>query len=166
LGVFTFDAPPGVLATTSSTQTITGGGSAVLTINGHQLFFTGALDSLDTVGTNGSPPNFNFAQRSEDVGYYRYAMQSVGSAHMQLLPVLTNVADYTFVSGDTTPQGSVAYDVGPNSINLGLTPTDITVSVSAVPEPAAVSLFATGLGVLGFVAKRRTRKISSALTAA
>jgi hypothetical protein len=167
--VFTFDSPPGSLTTTSASQTITGGGTAVLTINGHKLFFTGALGSLDTVGINGSPPNFNFSQGSDDVGFFRYARQSVGSAHMQLLPVFTNVSLYTFVSGDTTPQGSVAYDVGPNTINLGLTPTTITVTANEVgqtPLPAAFPLFATGLGVMGLLARRRTRKNAAAIAAA
>jgi len=41
----------------------------------------------------------------------------------------------------------------------------VSVDVSAVPLPAALPLFATGLGVMGLLARRRKRKNAAAITA-
>ncbi len=166
---FTFESPPGSLATLSNAQTITGGGSAVLTVNGQQLTFSGTSSSVDEVTIAGAPPDFNFFQSSVQIPYDQYAQQAVGSANMQLLPVFTNVADYSFSSSDVTPQGSVVYDVGSNYINLGVTPTSVTVTVSTVGAPGPVAgagLPGIVLAVAGLLGWRSNRKSRAARAAA
>jgi hypothetical protein len=71
----------------------------------------------------------------------------------------------------TAPIGTAFLQLGVNddiySDNTGFLTVDVTGSTAMVtPVPAALPLFAAGLGVVGFLAKRRKRKCGAALATA
>jgi hypothetical protein len=51
------------------------------------------------------------------------------------------------------------YYLGLDDVSLSAGPLSTEVSLSAVPLPAALPLFATGLGALGLLGLRRKRKL-------
>ena len=63
----------------------------------------------------------------------------------------------SFISGDTVATGSGTFRLS----SMGDTTFTATAGVSAIPLPAALPLFATGIGALGLLGWRRKRKLSS-----
>jgi hypothetical protein len=68
-----------------------------------------------------------------------------------------------FLPGVNTIIANASNIGGPSTFGATLT---IDYTPAPVPVPAALPLFATGLGVLAFLARRRTRKNAAALVAA
>ena len=144
------------LAPGSISQTITG-----LT-NGQQYEVT-----FDLAGNLAGGPNPKTLSVTASAGSNSYSFDA-SSTHLNAMgwvpesffftatgssALLTFASTTTGVSGN----GSYPFAFGPALDN---------VSVSATPLPAALPLFAGGLGVIGLLAKRRKRKVAAALAAA
>jgi hypothetical protein len=93
------------------------------------------VDSVGMVVDGGNFPTSIYTPFSQDV-----TAGLAGSFQIELLPTGSNV--YSILA-----EG-------------GLSPThiDVTVSPSVVPLPAALPLFASGLGVMGWMARRKRQK--------
>lgn len=130
-----------------------------------QFIFGGSLALTDGNGNNFLSANFN--------GLSIYAQPGSSSATVQfdLISASSNVfslpaSPYFIVTGTTTgpvPISTKSIPVAPYSwTNFDSMTIDWTAKVSstpyavdAVPEPSEWALFASGLGLVGFIAKRR-----------
>jgi hypothetical protein len=156
-------------------------GTAVLTINGHSADFI----------VDPNPPSQGFSEflvegpRSDGTFFIQQQVNNVVNRldttnHYIEKTVFTNITltiplslTTSYVLG--TASGVVfdgqfrIFDLGfcgdnfcYNQAAVGdLSPTNVTVSVSSVPLPAALPLFNTGLAALGLLAWRRKRKVAA-----
>jgi hypothetical protein len=112
---------------------------------------------------NPTPPNSNQLEAlfNGTVEFSKTNIASTGTVNGTTIPLYVEVIfDVTATGSDTLMFSS--FDV-PSALALD----DVTVtSVSATPLPAALPLFASGLGALGLFGWRRKRKNASALAAA
>jgi PEP-CTERM motif len=140
------------------------------------LFLDGGLLPADTYEGSGLQHSFTLAEGSIAwIGFsWTLSTQSYDPAFADrafividgsnLIPLAT--VEATAVSGSllasfTTP-GAHSFAVAVMDVNdytgvsvLGL--SNLTVTVTAVPEPASLGLLAAGLGVVGFAARRRAQ---------
>ena len=109
----------------------------------------------------------------------QYSLGSFQAGSELIFSMLVNNTGFTYFTGEanTNPDSFIhaAYDItSSQSLNIGfedlynggdkdyddlvfsLTNVSVAPSVSAVPEPEIVSMFAVGLMLLGFVARRKT----------
>jgi hypothetical protein len=118
---------------------------------------------LDTTHLNPTPPNSNQLEAlfNGTVEFSKTNIASTGTVNGTTIPLYVEVIfDVTATGSDTLMFSS--FDV-PSALALD----DVTVtSVSATPLPAALPLFASGLGALGLFGWRRKRKNASAIAAA
>ncbi len=68
----------------------------------------------------------------------------------------------SFVAGPNTLVFRVLNLSGTSGNPMGLLVTGLTSDVSAVPLPAALPLYGTGLAIMGFIGWRRKRKVATA----
>jgi hypothetical protein len=136
---------------------------SVETITGSFTFdaatFTESLVSITATGP--SPFAGTYTDNALDIsqlqgdGANNIVCGSVGGETLCLNflnPLSGGAASLHFVGFGTTPNSSpTAYDSTPTGSASPGTP-------GAAPVPAALPLFATGLGLMGFLAKRRKRK--------
>jgi hypothetical protein len=127
-----------------------------------------------SVSINGSSYSeirgFNYGGTNGQTARTDYAVDSPGSSYVQnyifnykgifsgLPPSITTAFSYTVTAGDTSGGEFCAIEC------LTLTPTSVSETVT--PLPAALPLFATGLGALGLLGWRRKRKAAAASSTA
>ena len=95
----------------------------------------------------------------------------VGGTASGVFAVTNNTDDFqlfiaNFLSGTPTIS-TFFYSQASNAdiFDANAAASSVSVSLAATPLPAALPLFATGLGVMGFLARRRKRKAAAALAA-
>jgi len=150
-GAITTDGTPGVLSPSniSSWQyTITGDGSPITASGNSNLQLSGAV-----LTASGNNLLFNFS----DTGGNSFVFG-------------TNPTDVRWESSISGIEPGLFQIYVPGNIQTAVFSGDLVIASvpvpSATPLPAALPLFATGLGVMGWLAKRRKRTNAATLAAA
>jgi hypothetical protein len=137
---------------------------------GSAVFFgtnPGSYDSLSQAITTtpGHSYTISFNVNFDDTTNQGFIVDFGTSELLNLLNTGTSKL-YTFdvdASGSSTALDFLGYNVPSNTFlsNVSVTPDEV-----ATPVPAALPLFATGLGALGLLGWRRKRKVGAAIVAA
>jgi hypothetical protein len=156
--VYTF----GTISLTLPSQTLAGGNGVIgLAINNGSGLSQLSITHVVNVATP-SP---------QEAGYNVeiFLRGALGVINPLSLPTSFNLADYTvaqFTIGASdyynTGNPNTGYYVGQEQFTFNI--TDIT-AVAATPLPAALPLFASGLGAMGLIGWRRKRKTTAAIAA-
>lgn len=133
------------------------------------LGFTGLTLSFDQAGSNTGPRDFKLAYSADGVSFNDFAAYTVllsnwsagtpvaGFTHTMNLSALTtlnNTPSVTLRLIDTSTvsiNGGTVASGGTNRVD------NFVVNMAPIPEPATYALWLAGLGVVGFVARRRRR---------
>jgi hypothetical protein len=160
---------PGGLNTPVANWTVTGG-TVDLVPEGGQFYFlplangeyvdldgstnqAGLLSRTIVVPTAGTySMTFELAGNHRDGGVENVTVTLGGTSEV-FTPVSMDSTDYYTITGSTTDGSLYISFQDDSSDNVGALLDNI--SVSAVPEPATLSLFLAGIAALGFTARRR-----------
>jgi hypothetical protein len=176
---YTFDTTIGfIYSSPDINATIGGYGSAtfqpspslggVVTINGHSATIGGSYFG-EIYGLNDGITSQTYHDVRDFFLYdpttydYNIMYNRIYSSSTLIPKSITTAYEYT-VTGDDFAYGVVQFDHYSNpsgQLNYAianLSPETITVSIPAVPEPATLSRFATGVSIIGLLARRKKRK--------
>jgi hypothetical protein len=168
---YVFDTAIGTIINTPTQNDIYGGAdygnaspvlSASVTINGHTVAVSG--NDNGEIWAQGNGRFYTIAQTYQphtlDIYLYGFVQSLIPSS----IPTSVTVP-FTYIVGSAGPNN---YGQGEYALIDSLTGrrTEIlanieTLTVSSTPLPAALSLFATGLGALGLLGWRRKRKAAA-----
>jgi hypothetical protein len=131
-------------------------GSTSLSLVGSAI---GEIYGLNQGGVNGTTEQMHYAH--DGVNILQNVIYNFSGSSSGLPASITTAFSYTVVPGDTA-YGVFDYPYSGETLNL--TPITLTESLTApatTPIPAALPLFATGLGALGLLGWRRKRKAAA-----
>jgi len=135
--------------------------------NGYGVYF--GDDFIDGNGQAGLPANHLYGPRTAGIYYLAISDDawaplsgSASSASDLIFPV--SVFPFTDILGPTSPGGNSALTgwgrslIEDNPLDNGGTYSVALTGVSPVPEPETYAMFMAGLGLMGFIARRRKQK--------
>jgi hypothetical protein len=148
-------APASAGATTFTLSDVTYSGG---TLTGTFDFNAGVFSNFDIVATGAAPGGDVFNTNFNSTPTALIATNSSNSSELLVLTLFAALP----TSPDTVTGGHVSCLISCPTGELPVSGGSV-VAVSAVPLPAALPLFASGLGALGLLGWRRKRKAQAAI---
>ena len=139
---------------------------ATITIGNHTESvtgtFVGIISGINQGGTSGLTQQWHRASSAGNARTLQNGIDVYKGTTGLPAAILLNNYHYTVVAGDI-PFGNFCTNGNASCIYLGASSLDITTQApgASVPVPAALPLFATGVGGLGIVVWRRKRKATA-----
>jgi hypothetical protein len=138
-------------------------GNPVPSIFSGPLFGSPATDSIEI--TDGSSFTFNQFDMAANNGNVTYTLTGMKGGLTQYTLTSTELANTAVFQTILNADSGIAIDALIISVTIAGTSTNLDNLVftpTTVPLPAALPLFATGLGALGLLSWRRKRKVAAA----